>query len=146
MWSTCTCTLQAYSDLLPWYNICIVLQIVNVDISLLFLTIFIRYNWNWQIVDAIYTCTFSSLFIDRIFTKCINFMGILFHLLSNELWKRWTCNLEAGVDGSNPTGDKIFCNFHLFRVPRSLTGSVQMKSSMTFIRGNRCIERERKII
>ena len=31
----------------------------------------------------------------------------------------------------------------LYRVPRSWTGSVQMKSSMTFIRGNRCIEREK---
>ena len=36
----------AYPGLLPWYNICIVLQIANVDISfnLLFLTIFIRYK------------------------------------------------------------------------------------------------------
>ena len=38
---------------------------------------------------------------------------------------------------------KIFCNVHLFRVPRSWTGSVQMKSSMIFIRGNKCIEREK---
>ena len=38
---------------------------------------------------------------------------------------------------------RFFCNAYLFRVPRSWTGSVQMKSSMTFIRGNRCIERER---
>ena len=37
---------------------------------------------------------------------------------------------------------RFFCNVHLFRVPRSWTGSVQMKSSMTFIRGNRCIERD----
>ena len=41
--------------------------------------------------------------------------------------------------------DNIFRNVHLFRVPRSWTGSVQMKSSMTFIRGYMCIERERKI-
>ena len=41
--------------------------------------------------------------------------------------------------------DKIFCNVHLFRVPRSWTGSAKMKSSMTFIRGNSCIERESKI-
>ena len=33
--------------------------------------------------------------------------------------------------------------FVMFRVPRSWTGSVQMKSSATFIRGNRCIEREK---
>ena len=39
--------------------------------------------------------------------------------------------------------DKNFCNVHLFRVPRSWTGSIQMKSSMTFIRGNICIEREK---
>ena len=31
----------------------------------------------------------------------------------------------------------------MFRVPRSWTGSVQMKSSMAFIRGNRCIDREK---
>ena len=37
----------------------------------------------------------------------------------------------------------FFCNAYLFRVPRSWTDSVQMKSSMTFIRGNRCIEREK---
>ena len=41
---------------------------------------------------------------------------------------------------------RFFCNVHLFRVPQGWTGSFQMKSSMTFIRGNRCIERERKII
>ena len=46
------------------------------------------------------------------------------------------------LGGSNPTVDKIFCNVHLFRVPLSWTGGVQMKSSMTVIRGNRCIERE----
>ena len=37
---------------------------------------------------------------------------------------------------------RFFCNVHLFRVPHSWTDSVQMKSSMTFIRGNMCIERE----
>ena len=51
----------------------------------------------------------------------------------------------CGVGGSNPAVDKIFCNVHLFRVPLSWTGSVRMKSSMTFIRGNRCIEREEDI-
>ena len=53
------------------------------------------------------------------------------------IWRPW------GVGGSNPTVGKIFCNVHLFRVPDSWTCSVQMKSSMTFIRGNRCIEREK---
>ena len=38
---------------------------------------------------------------------------------------------------------RLFCNVHLFCVPRSWTGSVQMKPSMTFIRGNRCIGREK---
>ena len=38
---------------------------------------------------------------------------------------------------------RIFHNVHLFRVPRSWTSRIQMKSSMTFIRGNRCIEREK---
>ena len=38
---------------------------------------------------------------------------------------------------------RFFCNVYLFRVLRSWTDSVQMKSSMTFIRGKRCIEREK---
>ena len=37
----------------------------------------------------------------------------------------------------------IFCNVHLLRVPRSWTGSIQMKSSMIFIRGYRYIYREK---
>ena len=49
----------------------------------------------------------------------------------------------CGVGGTNPTLDKIFKYVHLLRVPCSWTGSVQMKSSMTFIRDNWCIERER---
>ena len=48
------------------------------------------------------------------------------------------------LGGSNPTADKIFGNVHLFRVPLRWTHSIQMKSSMTFIRGNRCLK-ERKI-
>ena len=75
-------------------------------------------------------------------------MDIQFHLISSELWSSgengelviWR---SCGVGGSNPTVDKIFFNVHFFRVPRSWTGSVQMKSSMTFIRGKRCIEREK---
>ena len=71
--------------------------------------------------------------------------------LSNELWPSgydgglliWRL---CGTGGSNPTVDKIFCNVHLFRVPCSWTGSVQMKSSMKFIRGNMCIERESNFI
>ena len=39
--------------------------------------------------------------------------------------------------------NKIFCNVHLFRVPRRWTGSVQMKSNISFIRGKRCIVREK---
>ena len=85
----------------------------------------------------------SSLFIDNKFHGHLILSPI--KRLVAEWWERWTCNLEAvrGVAGSNPTADKIFCNVRLFRVPRSWTGSVQMKSSMTFIRGNRCIEREK---
>ena len=49
----------------------------------------------------------------------------------------------CGIGGSNPTVNRIFCNVDLFRVPHSWTGSVQMKSSMAFIRGNRCIKREK---
>ena len=46
-------------------------------------------------------------------------------------------------EGSNPTINKICCNIHLFCVPRSWTGSFQQKSSLTFIRGTRCIEKEK---
>ena len=38
---------------------------------------------------------------------------------------------------------RFSCNVQVFRDPRSWSGSVQMKSSMTFIRGYRCIEREK---
>ena len=41
---------------------------------------------------------------------------------------------------------RFFCNVHLFHVPRSWTASVQMKSSMTFIREYRYIEfKSRKV-
>ena len=39
--------------------------------------------------------------------------------------------------------DKIFCNVHMLRVPCSWTGSIQMKSNMTFIRGTRCIKKKK---
>ena len=54
-------------------------RLINVDTLLLFSTIFIRYKAemkdNRHIVDSIYmyTCTFLSLFVDRI---DINFMDI----------------------------------------------------------------------
>ena len=75
-------------------------------------------------------------------------MDIEFHLISSKLWPSdYNGGLvilrPCGIGGSNPIVDKIFCNVHLFRVPRSLTGIVQMKSIMTFIRGNRCIMREK---
>ena len=84
----------------------------------------------------------------HIFKLDIHFMDIYFHLISSKLWPSgyngglviWR---PSGVCVSNPTVDKIFCNVHLLPVPRSWTGSVKMKSSMKFIRGNRCIERER---
>ena len=59
----------------------------------------------------------------------------------------WTCKLDAvSCKGSNPTVDKTFsfCYFRLVSVPRAWTGRIYMKSSMTFIRRNRCIEREGK--
>ena len=65
------------------------------------------------------------------------------------MWLRWwTRKLDTvpGMPGSNPSADKnfSFCNFWLFRVPRTWTyGRIQMKSNMTFIQGNRSIERER---
>ena len=119
-------TLQPYRDI-PSILFC---RLINVDILLLFLTIFIRYKAeikdNRHIVNATYTCTFSSSFIDRI---NFNFIDIWFHLISSELWPSgyngglviW---VPCGVGGSNPTVDKSFCNVHLFRVPRSWTGSV----------------------
>ena len=68
-------------------------------------------------------------------------------LMTIDIWpwsRRWTCDLEAVPWWcSNPTVDNIFGNIHLFRVPRSLTDSVQMKSSITFIQGNSCIEWEK---
>ena len=61
-----------------------------------------------------------------------------------ERLRLWTCKLVSlPCEGSNLTLNNIFCNFHLFRVPRSWAGSVQMKSRMTFIRGKKCIEREK---
>ena len=62
------------------------------------------------------------------------------------LW-RWTCNLEAvRCCWFESYRGQHFCNVHLFRVPRTWTCSVQMKSSITFIRGNRCMESESKLI
>ena len=51
---------------------------------------------------------------------------------------------DLGV-GSNPIVDKnfLFCNFSMFRAPGSLTGPIQMKSSMSCIRGSRRIERKK---
>ena len=85
----------------------------------------------------------SSLFIDN------KFYGHLIHShikrLFAEWLERWTCNVEAMRCFwlESYRGQDFFCNVHLFRFPRKWTGSVQMKSSMTFIRGNRCIEREK---
>ena len=57
-----------------------------------------------------------------------------------------TLELLAGfhaVLGFESYYEQDFVNVHLIRIPRSWAGSVQIKSSMTLIRGNRCIERER---
>ena len=79
-------------------------------------------------------------------------MGIKFlHLYL--IQSNWLCGKDGGLEtwrpcrvaSSNPTVNKMFCNVYLFRVPQSWTGSIQMKSSMTFIRGNRCIEREKYV-
>ena len=57
---TCTCTFQPYRDVTS----VLFCRLINVDILLLFLTIFIRYKAeikdNRYIVDVIYTCTVSS--------------------------------------------------------------------------------------
>ena len=63
-----------------------------------------------------------------------------------EWWSRSTCNLKAVQSwGFESCRGQDICNVHLFRVPLSWTGSVQMISSMTFIPGDRCIEREKDI-
>ena len=64
------------------------------------------------------------------------------HELAERL-RRWNCKLVSfSCKDLNPTMNKLFCNVHLFHVPRSRTGSVQLKSSLskTFIRGYRCTE------
>ena len=62
-----------------------------------------------------------------------------------EWLSRWTCNLEAVRCWwfESYRGQGIFGYVHLFHVPPSWTGSVQKKLSMTFILGNRYIEREK---
>ena len=52
-------------------------------------------------------------------------------------------------DGKTHHVGPILCyvqvrNFQLSRVPRSWTGRVQMKSSTTFIKGNKYVQRERE--
>ena len=71
-----------------------------------------------------------------------------FHGHLNKLWPSG-CNgglviwRPCGVGGSNPTVYNFFCNVYLFSVPLSWTGSVKMKASMTFVRGNRGASREK---
>ena len=66
-----------------------------------------------------------------------------------ELYRRLSCKLEVvpSLGFESYLRQDFFCNVHLFcvpfRIPLSWTGSVQMKSSMTFIRGNNA-ERERE--
>ena len=108
-----------------------------------------RYGFNGNTrahhVGPVHVHKFTRLFIDRI---DINFMDFKIFLISSELWSSgydgWlVISRPCVVGGSNPTNDKIFCNVHLFHVPCSWSGSVQMESNMTFVRGNRCIEREK---
>ena len=81
-----------------------------------------RYKFLW---------TFNSNSYQASCGRVVNYNGGLV------IWR------PCGVGGSNPTVDTIFCNVHLFRVPRSWTDNVQIKSSMTFIRGIRCVKREK---
>ena len=96
-------------------------------------------------VGFVYLHQFTCLFIDCI-ELYIYISWTIKHLISSDWWPSGESGgLEflrpCGVGGSNPTVDKIVYNAYLFRVPRSWIGTVQMKSSMTFIPGNRCIER-----
>ena len=77
-------------------------------------------------------------------------MSLIPSLVTLEKWPSGTDDRlviwrPCRLGGSNPTEDKIFCNVHLFGVPLSWTGSVQMKSIMTFIRSNKCTERDEDI-
>ena len=59
----------------------------------------------------------------------------------------WTCNLEAVRCWWFETYRvQDFCNVHLFHGSRSWTGSGQVKPSMTFIRGKRCVEPRSKTV
>ena len=74
-------------------------------------------------------------------------MDFKFLVGNNRLLAMWIRRFirKLGLPGSNPTVHQnfSFCNFRLFHAPVSSIGQIQIKSSMTFIRGNGCIERER---
>ena len=91
-----------------------------------------------------YTHAHFKLFIDRIIYTLTHIILSLIPSLVTLEWSsckddRLVIRRPCCLGGSNPTVDKIFCNVHLFRVPLRWTGSVQMKSSMKFIRDHRCI-------
>ena len=64
-------------------------------------------------------------------------------LLMLQLLRPNSSNLPCLYSTFHLENPLVLSRFCLFRVPRNWTGSVQMKSSMTFIRGNRCIERQK---
>ena len=118
-------------------------KLINVYILLLFLTICICYKAELDTLLMLYT---HAPF--QVHLSIINFMDI--YSISYQVIGGWVVGavdlksggLEMLVVQILPW-TRLFCNVHLFRVHRSWIGSVQMKSSMTFIRGYRCIERER---
>ena len=93
---------------------------------------------------------FAAIF-KIIFLSLFPSMNVILDFINNrqlaELLRRWTCKpVSLPCEGSNPTMNTIFCNVHLFRVPRSCTGTVQMKSRARQSSGVIGAYRERKII
>ena len=121
-------------------------KLINVDILLLFLTIFIRYKA--EIYTLLMRYTHAPF---QVYLSIINFMDIYsfsYQAIGGRVVR--AVDLKSGglamfVVQILPW-TRLFCTVHSFRVPRNRTGSVKIISSMTFIRSYRCIERERKII
>ena len=140
---TCTCTWQHYKGLLRDITSALFCKLINADILLLFLTILIRYKAEIDTLLMRYTHVPFQVYL-----SIINFMDI-YSISYQAIGGRVVRAVDLKSGGLAMLVVQIlpwtrfFCNVHLFRVPCSCTGSVQMKSSMTFIRGNRFIEREK---
>ena len=117
-------------------------KFINVDILLLFLTIFILYKAEIDTLLMRYTHAPFQVYLSKNFMDIysISYQAIGVRVVRAVDFK--SGGLAMLVVQIVPW-TRFFCNSHLFLVPRSRTGRVQMKSSMTFIRGYMCIEREK---